>query len=383
MSDFASKKYPVSLWDTLDVSIKGQTRAPSSSEVSLYPSEASVTAVDGYGQRIVIGACNRRSWLRNKLQRQERGQDFQSQAIDDILVDDFSPQSLWKFEISRKTEDMIVEQAQLAGIYSDLSKTKFEFFLDPEIGVKSGVVRGELDLVIKQTPDSDKLVGAEIKSVSGYYTQKQVFGTVSKKGGYLQKPEPKGDNLLQTVLYAYVFGVVRKQIEYFKLVYFSRESGERSEFEIDLVPELVDGKTRHRVYVDHQPYKYQIYAEDILERYAKLQAQVLMDEVPDRDFDLQYDDGYIDYLYSKSLLGKTDEGFYLRNKKAKKSPLLKKGDPECGYCKFKSTCYSSSGEPIDYIKDTLAATLFSEIQESNGDNELEEDAASEEPFTLF
>lgn len=337
--EFASNKHKMSFWDTLDESILDSDYRHDK-DVAFYPSEARLVCKDEYSDTIVLGGCQRKSWFRNKLQRVERDKEHQTELFDAIDSIEHSASDLWKFKLSSGVESDIHAEARRANIYYDNSH-KFEWDVSTKDLSDHYLVRGEIDLIVLEKPESDVKVGIEVKSITGYYGQRKVFGKRSSKGHWISKPEPKEDNLLQAVLYAYLFCIVKKELSYFKLVYISRENGERNEFDIDLIPEDVNGVTRHRVYVDRAPYKYKIYAEDLTDSYEELHEAIVKDLLPTRDFQLQYSDSHIQKLYNRGELSKTDTAAFESKK------TITKGDWQCSYCKFKDMCYDGS-QPIEY-----------------------------------
>jgi hypothetical protein len=141
------------------------------------------------------------------------------------------------------------------------------------------------------------------------------------------------------------FCVLKKEYKYWKLAYINRENGERKEFDIDLVKEkIATGKFLHRVYVDRQPYKYDLYAEHILQRYQELHTHLENETLPPRDFDLFYDQTKIALLAGRKELSKVDMELFSKGKN------VRKGDWNCSYCPFKTICYESNGTPRDLEK---------------------------------
>lgn len=348
--DLASVQYPCEFWGILDQSKLHQDPRPAN-EVSLYPSESSARVVNGYKDSEIIGGCNRKAWFRNKLQRVQRDKPHQSTLVEDIVQTDFTPQTLWKFELGNATEDSITNESKRAEIWAENSR-RFEWNIPmtEEDLEQYGqpLIRGEVDLTVFQEPGSQNKIGVEIKSITGYVGQKQVFGSKSRKTGTWipgKEPSPKQSHLLQASLYAYVFCTLNEEYKYFKLAYLSRENGNRIEFDIDIIPEEDEakGEVKHRVYVDQEPYFPTLYIEDVLDRYIQLHKMLIDDTLPPRDFSLQYSDSQIQKLYSRDLLTKKGKSDYEAGKE------VKKGDWQCSYCAFKDMCYDSFGTPIDYI----------------------------------
>lgn len=365
-SKFLSEVYPFNFWETLDKSILEQPPR-TSTEVSLHPSEASALAIGEDGGYVSLGACLRKTWFRNKLQRQMINNEFATKQNLVIDKQEFTPQELWKFKISSYTENAITDEAKRAMVYSENSR-KFRWYI-PTLhqNLPDALISGEVDLVTYQSPESGVKVGVEIKSITGFKGMKQVFGH-RKKGGIYVPPEPKEDNLLQTVLYAYFFCVLQQEMAYFKLVYLSRENGSRVEFDIDLIPEVSVslGRVQHRVYVNKKPYKHTLYAEDILRRYMSAHKFIHLDLIPPRDYDFFYSEEKIKELYESGSLNKTD------SEKASKDKFsqIKIGDWQCRYCPFSNMCYSADAKktPIEYPDGKVQGEIIyqdvSEVEET-------------------
>ena len=163
------------------------------------------------------------------------------------------------------------------------------------------------------------------------------------------------------------FCILKKEYRYWKLAYINRENGERKEFDIDLVKEKVaSGKFLHRVYVDRQPYKYDLYAEHILQRYQELHTHLENETVPARDFELFYDQSKIALLAGRKELSKVDMELFSKGKK------VRKGDWNCSYCPFKNICYETNGTPRDLTKlDVTDIERISLVGESGDEQEPE------------
>jgi hypothetical protein len=90
-------------------------------------------------------------------------------------------------------------------------------------------VSGEIDAIIRETPGSDILVGAEFKTSyagkSGFFTRKVITGTKDCP------PKPKIENLMQVCLYLDTY----VDIPYWVLMYAARDNWDRTEYIIRLV----------------------------------------------------------------------------------------------------------------------------------------------------
>lgn len=351
--ELRSQLVPMKFWDLLDQSILKQPEREAK-DVGMYPSEASACITNDYGEPIVIGACLRAAWFRNKVQRKLYDKEHQSTIVPNITVAPYTPKELWKFKISQSAERDIHDEAKRANIYFANSH-KFEWKLDVT-DAQDVLIRGEVDLVVHQEPGADKpKIGIEVKSISGYYGLKQVFGTRSKSGEWLSMPDPKDHNLLQTCLYSAFFCLKEQQFDYFKLVYLSREDGEHNEFDVDIVAETLDGNVRHRVYVNHMPYTPTLYIEDIMDRYVDLHNHVVTDTLPPRDFELVYSKDKLQVLYDRNQLSKTDSERFSRGLK------VTKGDWQCSYCKYQQNCYSDRQGTLVCYEEPASSLIASDV----------------------
>ena len=330
------------IWEILDKQIASEKRNVNH-DVSLYPSEASALIKNQYGEVVPVGGCLRKSWFRNKLQREERDKPHQTNAVEDIKKEEFTPQALWKFKVSQYTENAIAEECKKANI---LLEQGHRFTIDlPVEGYEDALIRGEVDIIVAlQNTETEKVVncGLEVKSITGYHGQKMVFGHRSSRT--FIEAEPKIEHLLQAILYAFWFRDKKEKnnyvFHYFKLIYLSRESGDRIEYDISFKKE----EKGHRVYLNGKPYKYELYAESIFERYKTLHRYIVDDIVPPRDYDVQYAKKKLELMYKRGLLSKTDKATW-ESKKA-----VKKGDWQCSYCPYKDNCYTPRGKAIEYDK---------------------------------
>lgn len=382
----ASEQYPFSFWQTLDRSI-GNQPSRLRPDINLYPSEASAKIKNEHDEDIVIGGCVRKSWFRAMIQRMEATNVKPN--LDHVLAaEPFTPKELWKFSLSKYAEIAITDESKRACVY-ETNSFRFKWELPFPYKALKPVISGELDLAVAipnkedytlptfdrdgnpsidpKDIKTDNIVGIEIKSISGYKGPRQVFGVKSKKGHWISLPEPKPEHLLQSILYHMYFCILKKEYRYWKLAYINRENGERKEFDIDLVKEKVaSGKFLHRVYVDRQPYKYDLYAEHILQRYQELHTHLENETLPARDFELFYDQSKIALLAGRKELSKVDMELFSKGKK------VRKGDWNCSYCPFKNICYETNGTPRDLTKlDVTDIERISLVGESGDEQEPE------------
>lgn len=319
------------IWDILDEGLHRREMQPYSS-LAHWPTEASIMLYDPVLEKdMPQGACLRAGFFRLVNHR------LVALGIDEKKYESapFDDKTLWKFEIAKKTEAAIINAAKAKGVFSSNNVKIKHRVLKPLLALP---ISGEIDLILslpKEDSFSEReLIGTEIKSIYGYYGEKQVFNTqTQRRKGF--KGEPKIEHVMQTALYAYI---TAEKIPYFHLLYISRGDATRDEFKTTI--EYQEDEKRHYVLIDDERFQ-DIYIEGIFKRYAKLEEYLMADEIPPRDYELSYSQERIDLLAEKGLLSKTDQAFYDKEKFSK----IKKGDWRCSYCKFKQICYTADGTP--------------------------------------
>ena len=272
----------------------------STRERRFYPSEASVEVYDRHGDRVVHGGCMRASYFRLSGTFEGTPHDARSEFI---------------FLQGKFVEDMYVKQWKEMGIWVG-NNVKFVDY--------DNNISGEIDAILSEPPDG-QLYGVEVKSFYGYFAEKELMGNKSEKGF------PKMGQLLQTLVYANHF---EKQLPYFRMVYFARDSVKRRAFKIELHHEgdikypKVDGEIIRQFSVNN-----------VLDRYKTLQEHIDQDRIPPNDFELEYPASKIEDFFQKGKVAKTK---YDKWKRGKLSKFERVGDWQCAYCKYKDTCWNES-----------------------------------------
>jgi len=320
------------VWKRLDQEI-GRKKLNHSGDVHVYPSESSRIITDPVtGLDMVVGSCLRQQYFRFNNQLVERGH----KAGTLYEKQDVTATQLWKFAASYDTEATIIKKCKEAGIWAE-NHTQFTI---PELNIK-----GELDIVLLD-PDTGELVGADVKSVYGYYGEKAVFGSPKDRAAG-RKGIPKEEHMMQIALYAWYW---RKEIAYFKILYFSRGSGQREEYTVSLEPDGED----YMVMTDGEYAGWNI--SELHARYEALMDAIDNQEMPKREYDILYSKEYLDELAKAGELSKTDLTAWKAGRK------VKKGDWRCGYCDFKPNCYNDDDHPIaDYIEGEYAIIHSEEL----------------------
>lgn len=277
------------------------------SDCHLYPSEASATITDEFGDQVIYGGCARASFMRC-MGEEGTPHTARSQGI---------------FELGKSVENMLVNDWKEMGIYV-ASSIRFQ---NSEYNIS-----GEVDAIIRD-PETGMLLGAEIKSYYGYYAGTEIMGNKSKVG------RPKWGHLLQTLVYANEF---KSTLDHFKLFYEERGDGTKKCFDVRIVAsELEDGTVVHYPKVDNEIIK-SFTIEDIYEKFSKLNNHIMQGQIPDRDFELYYTTERIEKDYAN---GKISKSKFEKFKRVYKNGTVKyvdahrPGDWNCNYCSYKSLCY--------------------------------------------
>lgn len=275
-----------------------RTRFRGDTGMHFYPSEGSVKVVDASGNEEVLGNCLRASYFRCIGER-SAPHSVRTQFI---------------FALGKHVEDMLVEIWKKMGIF----EAQGVRFYNPEFNVS-----GELDVVLRN-PSTDTLFGVEVKSFYGYYAGVEIMGNKSKSG------RPKWSQLLQTLIYAKEF---EGQLDHFKMWYQERGDGQHRSFDVRAVPTERDGQIIYLPEVDNEILT-DFTVTDVYNRYLELGSHLTAQSIPDREFEIEYDDQRIEDDFACKKLSKSK---YDKFKKKGERP----GDWQCSYCNFKSMCWTN------------------------------------------
>ena len=259
-----------------------------------YPSQASVKYMHtGYGEEITKGTCLRAVYYRCKGYEAEP----------------FNARTMYIFACGNIVEDWFIEQTKQMGIW----KANSVKFFNNDIRLS-----GEIDILVEE-PETEELVIIEMKTTAGYYSWKEINGNMSTKG------KAKPAHLLQLMLYLYEY---REQVSKGVLLYFNLENKERKQFIVKLHEE--DGK--HYPVIDGKLYK-NFSVQDIHARYEEVQGYIDRDQLPPRDFQLEYSAELTELKNTRGEIAKTKYEKWKRN--PTKYPI---GDWECAYCAYQDHC---------------------------------------------
>lgn len=322
----------------------GQSKPP-----TLWPSEATCTFTDKYGEEVVEGKCRRATYFRflNECFKyyNEKYSMYQPlvEAIrtEYIEVDNYMR---WIWKQGDLYEEYCIQAAKESGIYIGEQV---------QIYIPGYNVSGKIDLIVID-PTEGNYRAVEVKSVYGYGAN-SVLGTPAQRRNR-SLGEPRTSNLMQIALYDWWYASNQEEFGTSLLSYGARDTGRYAEYSID-TSEDPDGL--HRIkYSGLSPYETDtvvtpITIENILDQYKYIQDCLDSGEVPKRDFQLNYDDEKIEKLYDRGLLNKSDTARFEKRKsqiaegKTRLVKQVEKGDWQCNRCGYKTICYAQDGTPKD------------------------------------
>jgi hypothetical protein len=203
-------------------------------------------------------------------------------------------------------EDMLINMFKDQGILSDRA---VRFSIDEYN------IHGKLDAIINI--DSVQF-GVEIKSIGGNnkWVNNQIFGSI------YNKPYPKWQHLLQTIIYCYAF---REKLDSgFILLYIRRDTGECKEFLVSI--EIYNGEMY--IAVDGNiDFRFKI--KDILDRYKALATYIKENKTPPKEYMKIYPKENILSYYKLGIISKKQlDNYYIEAF----------GDYCCKYCEYKDLC---------------------------------------------
>jgi len=263
----------------------------------VYASDASVELLfDSELGPEIQGACLRQQFYR----------------IKEIKRSDLpTPKKNFVTKVGEAVHDKVTEVFQLA----EMHHSEEASFFDEELKIS-----GRIDNIIDT---EDGLVGVEVKSIGGYYGCKGTINVTNTTPLY-----PRLYHLTQAVVYLDKFSKTHG-IRLWQILYIDRESGDYREHDVVRLDEsgqfLVNGEP-----ASIQPHK-------IYERWERLWEHVNADQLPKRDFTIQFDMPKLKLLLDRGKLNQKE------SKEVAKDKMITKGDAACGWCEWKTRCWTEDG----------------------------------------
>jgi hypothetical protein len=293
-----SEKPLYDFWAMIEDAIDSAGLPRNSGPIAFYPSQSSIRTFE-YGKPVVKGSCIRQVYW---------------SKTGEPITDPSSRDQGWRAEMGNWISQMLVEWCKRAGTYVADEYS----FTDTERNI-----RGRIDLIYRH-PITKELVGCEIKSIGDYYQRK---GTVS---GNPMELAPKIYHLLQVGCYIDYFEFhPTMPIKTWIIPYIARCTGERNCF-------TISRDSAKQLLVDGAPTG--ITTDMIHERNKELQEYLDKQEVPPRDFELQYSKERLLWMAKTGLLTSKQATDVNAGKK------LVKGDGSCSFCSYKTKCWPEEAE---------------------------------------
>lgn len=271
------------------------------------PSSASIQVKDIWSEPKTVGACLRRLWYEMTGHPGQQERFSRAAAYGDVV------------------SDLEVELAREAGIYLGHEVPMFK-------DIHGLRISGRADLLVEvPLPSGNKeRIGAEYKSVHGYYGTQGVINT-TRTIPYAPKPY----HVLQAALYLDHWKDLG--FTHWQILYIDRGSGTVSvpAHKVYLTPEgdISVNSEQFGTAMDGTP----VNVRHIYERFLQLDLAVKAKAIPDRDYEHTYSPEKIEKMAAAGMLSKTDMAKLAR--KRPKTPF-DKGDWQCRIaCPFLKLCY--------------------------------------------
>ena len=257
-----------------------------------HPSSASCPVKNEYDEEITVGKCMRASYWSSKSVKQSNPMNARGKRITSV---------------GKMVERWEVDRYKEMGIWRGNNVRFYDV---------NNLISGEVDAFVFDK-GVNGIIGVEIKTGYGYQFQKEVIGRPDRKG------KPKLDHLMQVMIYMNFF----RNISLFKMVYIDRGNAARAEFNITI------DKTSGGAKVDGKKFANELTIPAIIHRYEKLGEYLKDGVIPPRDYQLQYSDDKLQFLYDSNRLNKGAKKEFEKNK------TLEMGDWRCSYCEYKDYCW--------------------------------------------
>jgi len=253
-----------------------------------WPTDSSVRFQRDNGLTETAGACLRKLYWDWK----------------DVESDPTDARGLRIFRTGSQMEDEETDIIEDMGL---LIKSNFRFQLSPDLLGTKYKLSGEIDGLV-WNPDMCRIEGLEMKTGYGYNFDKLVV-----KGNKSTKPAPKIEHVMQVMNYLTAFNV-----DVFNIIYISRGDFGKKCYEVSLSSDghaLIDGQ---------QLWPFTV--SDVWNRFIDLEEYLAKEELPPRDYYIQYPETVIEAKHKQGEIAKTPYG------KWQKDPTYPIGDWQCSYC---------------------------------------------------
>lgn len=323
----------------------GDQKAPTQ-----WPSEATAIVENEYGEPEVIGKCRRSAYFRLLLDAYSFSPTYEvfKPLVDKLVQEkiEVDPYMRWIWVAGNLYEDYCVNVAKEAGVFISGQTQVYV----PEVNLS-----GKIDLVVIN-PSTKLFHIVEVKSVYGFNANRVLGTPAERKKGILGTP--RESHLMQLGLYQWWYANAREEFGKGLLVYGARDTGRYAEYEVTVEPvENEDGTTTDYIfYQGNSPCKTKktnsgISIQSILNEYKQIAKSVDSGEIPDRDFDMRYDEEKLQLLFDRGQLSKRDSEQFEKRKaqiaegKSRVVKQVEKGDWQCNYCSFRNICYNEDSSP--------------------------------------
>jgi hypothetical protein len=338
-------------------------------EPTFYPSEATATYLNKYGETTVVGKCRRSAFFR--LVRDLTAYDPETYAHLQPLADELAEKDIpadrymrWIWEAGNLYETHLTNLAKAAGVFIGEQITVY---------IPKVKVSGRIDLVIVN-PRTGKLSVVEAKSIYGHNAD-SVFGKELKK--FTRLGEPRDSNLMQIAIYDWWFASARDDFEESRLTYGARDKGTYGEFLVRINytdPDNLYIEYKQMLPIHGEWVTTPMTINSIIRNYQYIQEHIDTNQIPPRDYDLQftpeqlerqYQDGELTEAETKKheklkvvklredkkqgiILSEENEALLLKydgKRIVKDQKPIEKGNWQCRLCSARNVCYDDTGNP--------------------------------------
>jgi hypothetical protein len=174
---------------------------------------------------------------------------------------------------------------------------------------------GRVDAIVKS---EGELVGVEVKTVGGYHGRKGTIDARRNAPFY-----PRLYHLTQAIIYAHHFA--DQGVRRWQLLYIDRENGDYHGHDI-----VYDGP--ESVWVNGEPTS--ITPTKIITRWKRLWDCIDVEQLPNRDYLIQYPAERLQQMAQAGLLNKAD------TEKVSRGKAVDKGDFQCRSCPWRTRCWT-------------------------------------------